>query len=75
MKVTAEDIAYDLQGTCYSLSEVLAEYDAEELEFNLAFCDRLDSIVFCCESCNWWFEISEMCSEHDVWKCEDCCHE
>lgn len=71
---TAEDIAYELQGTCSSLLGVLEQYDMEGAENDDAFTATLDSLVFECEGCSWWFEISEMCADHDTWKCEDCCH-
>lgn len=71
---TADDIAYALQGTCDSLHGVLEQHGMEGAEDDFDFTARLDALVFECEQCSWWFEISEMCDEHDTWKCEDCCH-
>jgi hypothetical protein len=72
---TSEDIAYELQGTCMSLAAILERHEMEDAELDSEFCYGIDSLVFCCEGCEWWFEISEMCADHDEWKCEDCCHE
>lgn len=71
---TVEDIAYELQGTCISLTAMLEQHEMEEMENDRNFCNALDALVFECELCGWWFEISEMCDQHDTWKCEDCCH-
>lgn len=72
---TAEDIADELQGTCMSMTEVLERHEMEGAEDDADFCYGIDSRIFCCELCGWWLEISEMCPDHDEWKCDDCCHE
>lgn len=66
------EIAYELQGTCNSLHEVLSHYDMVEVEVDSEFCSSLDMLVFCCESCNWWYDVSEMCQGHGDWHCEYC---
>lgn len=71
----AEEVAYALQGSCGSLLNELENRGWEVLELNSEFLAAIDSLVFECEGCGWWFEISEMCGEHDTWKCEDCCHD
>lgn len=71
----AVEIAHALQGSCDSLQGQLEIRDWDGLDDDDEFCAVLDSLVFECEGCNWWFEISEMCGEHDKWKCEDCCHD
>lgn len=66
-------VADELRGTCNSLLQVLEQHDAEEMELNSEFCDALDSHVFECQRCNWWFEQSEMADRKDgEWICEDC---
>lgn len=69
----AEEIAHDLNGTCQSLTTALEGREWDGLDTNDEFTAVLDSLVFECEGCSWWFEVSEMCPEHDAWKCEDCC--
>lgn len=66
-------IAEELRGTSKSLDDVLEElgssYDAMTREW---FYD-LDQVVFQCEGCNWWCEISEMTEDPDFdWHCRDC---
>lgn len=69
-EISAETIAEELRGTCKTLECVLEENDAEGLENSMEFCAQLDDIVFCCESCGWWCETSEMGNEQQV--CFDC---
>lgn len=73
---TVEQIAYELQGSCDSLCAVLERHEMEGAEHDSTFCYQLDSLVFECLGCGWWFEISEMSDDpaHD-WKCEDCAGE
>ena len=68
----AEQVAHELMGTCDSLYEALERHGREDMESNDQFCARLDSMAFCCEQCNWWFEISEMTDKSDRWVCETC---
>ena len=69
---TAEDIADELRGTCQHLTLVLEHYEMEEAENDTAFCFELDSFVFECETCNWWYAQSEMAEDQEDWICEDC---
>lgn len=67
MESLARTAADRLQGSCSHLAHLGDEF--EEAENNLVFCATLDSLVFCCTGCDWWFEQGEMASD---WKCEDC---
>lgn len=68
----ARIIASDLQGTCMSLTEALERAGLPaELELNIDFCNELDQLVFECENCGWWYELSEM-SETKNYTCTDC---
>lgn len=73
MATLAETIAYDLMGTAMSLQTALERRDAEDVgaDMDSDFCARLDSLVFCCDSCDWWCEIGEMSNSGD-WVCTDC---
>lgn len=66
----AQDVAERLEGTCDSLANVLEEMGVEEMMNNLEFCSLLDMSVFCCEECNWWFEMTE--TEDLEWTCSNC---
>lgn len=57
---SVEEIAEQLRGSCESLHNVLYMNGMEEMEDNQEFCEKLDAIVFCCEICNWWSEVSDM---------------
>lgn len=61
--------AQRLQGSCQSIANLGEEFEALELDGE--FCAVLDSLVFCCTECDWWFEQSEM-SETEDWVCEEC---
>lgn len=54
----AEAAADQLIGTCDSGTELLEELSQEELE-------EFDQLAFCCDTCGWWYEISEMSDEAD----------
>jgi len=70
---TVDQVAYDLQGTCQSLTEALEKHDMGEAEDDIEFCQALDELVFCCEKCGWWYEQNEMAEREDeAWICEDC---
>lgn len=68
----ATEAASQLQGTCKSIPELGEEFEA--LLNDDAFCARLDELVFECEECGWWCEISEM-SQNKEWTCEECAPE
>ncbi len=65
-------IVESLQGTCDSLSEYRDEYleqgfDEDELV------TQVDSIIFECGDCGWWYEVGKMSDEiSDDCICENC---
>lgn len=60
-----------LQGTCQSMHDLGPEF--EEAQNDATFCHQIDSEIFCCEECSWWFEMSEMANRKDEeWICSDC---
>lgn len=74
MIALAQQAANRLQGTCGSIAALGEEYEAAEN--SITFCDELDQLVFCCEQCNWWCEISEMAErDDDAWICQECTDE
>lgn len=68
---TWEQIIHDLNGTCDSLEGALLRAGAEQLRDHMPFLQYLDNSIFCCESCNWWLDLSEM-ADNDNWECRDC---
>jgi hypothetical protein len=54
----ARDAANHLQGTCKSVHDLGPQF--EELQNNSDFCATLDSLVFCCEECEWWHDVAEI---------------
>lgn len=67
----ARDAANLLQGTCKSIHDLGEEFEA--LQDDQAFCDTLDSLVFCCKQCDWWHDISEIAlTTANGFVCEDC---
>ncbi len=69
----ANRVAEEVRGTADSVYQTLKAMDLpEELQDNEIFCNVLDSLVFCCESCDWWCEQWEMSELTDAWVCTDC---
>lgn len=66
-----EKLIYQLNGSCDSLEQVLANNDAEELEDHMPFLNYLDNEIFRCECCNWWCPISDMAESSDT-ECRNC---
>lgn len=64
----AEQAAEQLQGTCKSIPELGEEF--EDASNERSFTNRLDELVFECERCNCWCEISEM--SEGGWYCDEC---
>jgi len=60
-----------IMGTCQSMSEVLVKFGYEDMDLDLEAAMYIDDRIFCCEQCEWWFEIAEM-DEDEEWVCEDC---
>lgn len=68
-----DTIIEDLRGSCQNLDEPLENYDAFHLEHDMDFLNYLDDRIFCCESCGWWYEISEQSDKFDDRLiCENC---
>lgn len=67
-----EKIIYDLNGSCDSLEQALAEHDAEDLEHHEPFLHHLDDQIFRCDCCGWWYPISEMAITEEAQICDDC---
>lgn len=65
----AEQAAEQLQGTAQSISDLGEEYE-EAFKNSKEFTTQLDQLVFECERCNWWCEISEM--SEGGWYCDEC---
>ena len=61
----ATKVADFLNGTCATLSGVLVEFEAEDADEDTEFCQALDDKVFCCDTCGWWHELSELASNDD----------
>lgn len=68
--VPVADIAEDLRGTCQSLMDALAKHDMEAAANDIDFTQALDELVFECEQCSWWCELSEMADAQHI--CTDC---
>lgn len=66
-------VIYDLNGSCESLEQVLANNEAEQLFDYMPFLEYLDGEIFLCDGCGWWHEISEMADDEDSpGICEHC---
>lgn len=65
----AELAAARLAGTAKTIAQLGPEFEAAES--SQAFCDRLDTLVFNCTGCDWWFEHDEMSVTED-WVCREC---
>lgn len=69
-----------LQGTCGTIQGAIEDHypDMTELDLTSEDHDMIDNEIFECDTCNWWCEISEMCSQTDDCggdHCENCCTE
>jgi len=67
------DVISFLQGTCKTLNEALvALYEVDGDENILTSEDHavMDNEIFLCDTCNWWFDISEQSEDGE--KCNDC---
>jgi len=58
-----KEVIDDLKGTCNNID--LADFTVEELE-------KLDSEIFECSTCGWWFDIDEEVGEGTDLQCKDC---
>ncbi len=70
----ADEIAYQLLGTCRSIEEFLE--DGED-QYDKVLTDAIDSSMFCCDVCGWWCETCEANVEESTRRnndvCTDCC--
>ena len=67
-----------LQGTYMQLQEVVEIYYPDMSEDDLTEEDHfeIDNQIFLCETCGWWYELCEQCSETEDCNendCQDCC--
>ncbi len=70
----ADKLVQTLQGTMMSLDDGIQEvYGDEEDSFTAPIKDieYMEQEIFCCETCQWWYEICEMHEDEDQ-VCEDC---
>lgn len=69
-----ENVISELCGTCKSIDFVLEDngVDFNSLDEEISFKRYVDDKIFCCESCLWWCEISEMSPNEDSQECYDC---
>lgn len=71
----ARKVAEVLQGTTLiTIEQALVQIEANPaLETDQTFCGELDQLVFECNECGWWCELSEMSNrpEYD-YVCDDC---
>lgn len=75
------DIIYSIQGTTDSIASVVEDYAERlqdesivDLQDYLPFLRYLDSIIFLCDCCSWWCEVSEANEHEDYGQdiCNDC---
>lgn len=68
----AEVAADRLRGTAQSMADLGEEF--EDLANDKVFCERLDELVFICNVCDWWCDISELSDNGDGELVCDECH-
>jgi hypothetical protein len=61
-----KQVIEDLKGTCSNID--VADFTIEELE-------KLDSEIFECSICGWWYDIEEEVGEGTTLQCKDCKNE
>lgn len=61
-------VAEHLQGSC----DTLEKHTTQEERDNPAFMAALNDIVFLCDSCSWWCEVSEQSDRDDDMICNEC---
>ena len=72
--VNIDEIIQKLQGTCYTLNEVLQDMYGENVTDIILDKEHFEKIsleLFNCNQCDWWYERSEE-AEGDEGICEDC---
>lgn len=63
----------DLQGTCQSLDDACSTQNICFNDLTIEELEVLDSEIFKCETCGWWYEISE--ESEETGKCDNCFEE
>lgn len=58
----------ELQGTCNSLSGVLPE-GMDDIDLTEQDHEAIDQRIFCCDTCDWWYEAYEQDTDGN---CESC---
>ena len=61
-----------LQGTCKSLSEGCNDLEIDEDKLTDEELQHLDSEIFRCVECCWWYELSEANDYNSEVICNDC---
>lgn len=69
-----------LQGTCNSLDGALSDLypNMDHMDLTSEDHDSIDNEIFLCDTCNWWCEIGDSCTETENCggvNCTDCCTE
>jgi hypothetical protein len=64
-----EDLIENLRGTCSSLDMSLPD-DMSFNDLSIEEIEKIDSEIFECQECNWWYEIIDMSEEEHI--CIDC---
>lgn len=74
LEFNPQTIAEYLQGTCGTLADAVESHYEGMTEDDLTSedFDAIDNIVFLCEECGWWCEVSEYSDIDDSEKCRDC---
>lgn len=69
-----EDLIQHLQGTIMSLDSAVEEmFGMDWMDLDVDALAEIDNSIFCCESCGWWCEVSEMSMEvPDDLVCQGC---
>lgn len=65
-----------LQGTCRTLEDALqALFGLSEDDLTIVDHHTIDTEIFVCDICEWWFEMCEMAEDHKLiydFVCENC---
>jgi hypothetical protein len=67
-------LIYDINGTCEDLNNFLEDHESEDLIDHTPFLEHLDSEIFCCAGCGWWYDISDMSDNEEAQEpiCNNC---
>ncbi len=67
-----EQIINYLRGTCNSLCNVLESMNEDWCDDDLtqAQLEHIDEEIFCCTTCDWWYEISQQSEDGET--CDEC---